>query len=125
MRKEIDILVEAARKECAVVEKASHLLWTYEELREAGAAGLYQGPVRLLPPDGSAGVTSPFPGCFQRGGAAAGAGGFHAVGQTEHFVIFIRAPPEHTPEREGCRGTVRRLAAEAAPPSRARGGHGL
>jgi hypothetical protein len=97
MRKEIDILVEAARKECAVVEKASHLLWTYEELREAAASGLYQGPVRLLPPDGRSGVTSPFPGCCQLGGAAAGVGDFHAVGQTEHFVIFTRAPHESAP----------------------------
>ena len=48
MRKEIDNLVEAARKECAVVEKASHILWTYDELREAGASGFYQGPVRLV-----------------------------------------------------------------------------
>jgi hypothetical protein len=50
MRKEIDIVVEAARKQCAVVEKASHLLWAYEELLEASASGLYQGQDRLLPP---------------------------------------------------------------------------
>jgi hypothetical protein len=90
IRREIDILVEAARKECAVVEKASHIAWTWEELREAAASGLYQRPGRLLAPDGSSGVTSPFPGCCQQGGA----GGFHAVGQTEHFVIFTRSPRE-------------------------------
>jgi hypothetical protein len=97
MRKEIDILVEAARKQCAVVEKASHIAWTWEELREAAASGLYQRPGRLLAPDGSSGVTSPFPGCCQLGGAGFGAGGFHAVGQTEHFVIFTRAPRESAP----------------------------
>jgi hypothetical protein len=91
IRREIDILVEAARKQCAVVEKASHILWTCEELREAAASGLYQGPSRLLPPDGKSGVTSPFPGCCQQGGATAGLGGFRAVGQTEHFVIFTPA----------------------------------
>jgi hypothetical protein len=94
IRREIDILVEAARKECAVVEKASHLLWTYEELREAAASRLYQGPCRLLPPDGTSGVTSPFPGCCQQAGTTAGVRAFHAVGQTDHFVIFTRAPGE-------------------------------
>ena len=91
IRREIDILVEAARKQCAVVEKASHIAWTWEELREAAASGLYRGPDRLLPPDGHSGVTGPFPGCCHQGGAMAGAGGFHAVGQTEHFVIFAGA----------------------------------
>jgi hypothetical protein len=89
IRREIDILVEAARKGCAVVEKATHLLWTGEELREAAVSGLYQDPGRLLPPDSSSGVTSPFPGCCQRGGATAEGESFRAVGQTEHFVIFI------------------------------------
>jgi hypothetical protein len=51
MRREIDILVEAARKECAVVEKASNVWWTHEELLEARQAGLYQGQDHLLPPD--------------------------------------------------------------------------
>jgi hypothetical protein len=98
IRREIDIVLEAARKECAVVEKVSHLLWTDEELREAAASGLYLGPSRLLPPDGSAGVTSPFPGCCQQVGTTAGAKRFHAVGQTEHFVIFTSAPLEGAPE---------------------------
>jgi hypothetical protein len=86
MRREIEIVVEAARKQCAVVEKTSNIFWDYEQLLEAGASGLYQGQDRLLPPDGGSGVTSPFPGCCQQGGGPAG--GFHAVGQTEHFVIF-------------------------------------
>ncbi len=94
IRKEIDILVEAARKQCAVVEKASHIAWTCEELREAGASGLYQGPGRLLPPDVSCGVTGPYPGCCQQGGATPGVRDFYAVGQTEHFVIFASAPAE-------------------------------
>src|SRR3954454_12735735 len=81
IRREIDILVEAARKQCAVVEKASHIPWTCEELREAAASGLYQGPDRLLPPDSNSGVTGPFPGCCQQGGVSAGVGGFRAVGQ--------------------------------------------
>jgi hypothetical protein len=93
MRREIDILVEAARKECAVVEKASNVLWTHEDLLEARTSGLYQGQDRLLPPDGRSGVTSPFPGCCQIGAAMAGLRSFHAVGQTEHFVIFASPRP--------------------------------
>jgi hypothetical protein len=88
MRKEIDILLEAARKECAVVEKASNILWSCEELQQADADGLYQGQGSLAAPDGFSGVTSPYPGCCNQGGATAGTGGCHAVGQTEHFVIF-------------------------------------
>ncbi len=86
MRREIAIVVEAARKQCAVVEKASNVLWDYQELLEAGASGLYQGRDHLLPPDGSSGVTSPFPGCCQQGGGKARC--YQAVGQTAHFVIF-------------------------------------
>lgn len=91
MRREIDILVEAARKDCAVIDKASNVLWTYQDLLEARASGLYQDPGRLLPPDDSAGVTSPFPGCCQQSGAAARVGSYHQVGQTEHLVIFSTA----------------------------------
>ena len=35
MRKEIDIVVKAVGKSCVVVEKASHVSWTLEELVEA------------------------------------------------------------------------------------------
>ncbi|HYT89361.1 MAG TPA: hypothetical protein VEL76_11700 [Gemmataceae bacterium] len=100
MRREIDILVGAARKECAVVEKASNALWTHEELLEARTSGLYQGPDRLLPPDSSSGVTSPFPGCSQQR-ALAGLRGFYAVGQTEHFVIFSSQLSDRSPPAEG------------------------
>src|SRR5262245_61755888 len=94
MRKEIDILVEAARKDCAVVEKASHLLWGLPELLDARAAGLYGEEGPFLPPDGTLAVSGPFPGCCQRGGAVAESAGYRAVGQTGHFVIFA---PTHDP----------------------------
>jgi hypothetical protein len=86
MRKEIDILVKAAGKSCAVVEKASHVLWTFEELVRAREAGQFQGEDRILAPDGLLEVNGPFPGCLQQTGAAAA--GYRPVGQTEHFVIF-------------------------------------
>jgi hypothetical protein len=49
MRREIDILVEAARKDCAVVEKASHLLWELPELVGALVSGLYSEECPFLP----------------------------------------------------------------------------
>ena len=89
MRKEIDILVEAARKQCAVVEKASNVLWTREELADAHAAGLFQGEGRLLSPEGQTAVSGPFPGCCQQASAGPETRAYRAVGQTEHFVIFV------------------------------------
>src|SRR5437762_1336115 len=87
-RKEIDILVEAARKSCAVVEKASHVLWTYDGLVEARESGRFLEAGPLLPPDGPIDVSGPYPGCFQLGGAMTEATRYRLVGQTEHFVIF-------------------------------------
>jgi hypothetical protein len=43
-RTEIAILVEAARKSCAVVEKASNLLWTHEELVEGARPSATKTP---------------------------------------------------------------------------------
>jgi len=88
IRKEIDILIEAARKLCAVVEKSSHMAWTHEELVEARECGWYQKPGQLLPPDGQMAVSAPYPGCLQMGGGMTEENGYRAVGQTEHFVIF-------------------------------------
>jgi hypothetical protein len=83
---EIDILLKAAGKSCAVVEKASHVLWTFEELVEAREAGRFQGEDQILAPDRHLEVSGPFPGCLQQTGAARAS--YRPVGQTEHFVIF-------------------------------------
>ena len=88
MRKEIDIVVKAAGKSCVVVEKASHVSWTLEELLEAQVDERYQEEDRILPPDGRPEVSGPFPGCLQQFGATATFTDYHPVGQTEHFVIF-------------------------------------
>jgi len=87
-RKEIDILVEAARKSCAVIEKNSNLLWTFEELVEAQECGWYQAEGQLLPPDKQMAVSGPYPGCAQMRGATGEAETYRPVGQTEHFVVF-------------------------------------
>jgi hypothetical protein len=88
VRKEIDILVEAARKSCAVVEKTSHVLWTHADLLEARACGRYQESGQLLPPDRHMELSSPYPGCIQMAGLMEGTNAYRAVGQTQHFVIF-------------------------------------
>jgi hypothetical protein len=90
-RKEIDMLVEAARKGCVVVEKSSGVLWTPAELAEAHARGTYQEPSDLRPPDDHLEVSGPYPGCCQFSGATPGMVAFRAVGQTKRFVIFARA----------------------------------
>ena len=92
MHKEIDILIKAAEKCCAVVEKASHLLWTLEERVEARETGRFQETDRILSPDGRLEVTGLYPGCLQQGGGAST--GYRAIGQTEHFVIFAPSDVE-------------------------------
>src|SRR5437868_12433197 len=101
MRREIDILVEAARKQCAVVEKTSNLLWTHAELAEARAAGLYQGESSLRSPDGRMAVSGPFPGCCQQAAAPPLTSGYRAVGQPEHFVIFVAPDAGNAPAPGG------------------------
>jgi hypothetical protein len=93
VRKQIDILVQAARKGSLVVEKATNLLWTQEELLEARESRLLQEESALLAPDERTAVSGPFPGCCQRGGATADREGYRPIGQTRHFVIFAADPP--------------------------------
>jgi len=83
--KEIDILIKAATKSCAVVEKTSNVLWTTEELLDAEAAGQFQAQDSINPPDGRVEVSGPFPGCMQQ---SASMTDYRPVGHTEHFVIF-------------------------------------
>jgi hypothetical protein len=87
MHKEVDILMRAAGKSCAVVEKESHMIWTLEDLREAHALGRFQAEDRILPPDGQLEISGPYPGCLQLGADGVSAR-YRPVGQTEHFVIF-------------------------------------
>jgi hypothetical protein len=91
MRKEIDILVRAAGKRCAVVDKASHEFWTPAMLSEAQHAGLFQDETDLFPPDRQTEVAGPLPG-----GDPLGPGQlrYRAVGQTRHFLIFAAADGE-------------------------------
>jgi hypothetical protein len=94
MPREIDILLQATSKGCAVVDKVSHVLWTREEFLEARAAGCYPDEDCLAPPTERAVISGPFPGCLQQFGAPAELTQYRLVGQTEHFLVFVPPGPE-------------------------------
>jgi hypothetical protein len=89
-RKEIELLLEADRQGCLLVDKDSHVLLERDELMEAQRQGLYQNDAGLSH-EGTIEVSSPFPGCVQYGAATNVALDFRIVGQTEHFVVFCPA----------------------------------
>src|SRR5947209_12755170 len=89
-RKEIDLLLEADRQGCLLVDRDSHVVLERDALREAQAEGLYQNDGSFSR-EGTIEVSSPFPGCMQLGAATEDALGFRVMGQTEHFVIFYPA----------------------------------
>jgi hypothetical protein len=91
MAREIDILVRAAGKECAIVDKESHVLWSQDELLQAQQIGCFRDEDSLAPPSEKTAVTSPYPGCVQQQSRTARFDGYRLVGQTEHFLVF--APP--------------------------------
>jgi len=91
MTTEIQLLRKAVRKKLTVVEKATNLVWTEEDL--GGMAGdVFAGEDGFSPPPAVAGpVSAPYPGCFAQYAAPADAGHFRLVGQTRHFLIFASA----------------------------------
>ena len=115
MTREIDILVRAADKGCAVVEKASHVLWGEAELREAARAGEFSNVDDLGPPVPHADVSAPCPGCLQCYGATEDWSHYRLVGQTRHFLVFARLPEEPRGDRSRGGPERRRLV---RPPSR-------
>jgi hypothetical protein len=86
MRREIDILVKAVAKNCALVEKASRAVWTPEQLKEAEDAGCFREHSDLLPPDRHMEAVGPLPG--------EGLTPYRPVGQTRHFVILVALEPD-------------------------------
>jgi hypothetical protein len=112
MVKEIDILLRAADKDCAVVDKTSHVLWTRAELEEASRVGCYPDEDRLAPPGESVRISGPYPGCPQQSGAPAESGKYRLVSQTEHFLIFAPPPlPAFPPLSSDNRGEMSGAAA--------------
>lgn len=93
MAAEIRILLQAAKKDCAVVEKNSNVRWSREDLEDAAAAALFgEEDVLAAPPAEPVAVTSVYPGCMQQSAAAAELSRCDLVGQTRHFLIFVPEP---------------------------------
>jgi hypothetical protein len=112
MSREIDLVLHAAGNACLVVEKATNVLWTPDELREAGSAGQYQQEDRLAPAANEMAVSGPFPGCLQGAGAPQEWSRQHLIGQTRHFLLFVSpdrsatfAVPPDRPEQPILPGT--------------------
>jgi hypothetical protein len=88
MTAEIGILVHAADKGCAIIEKASHQLWDSAELAEAARLGRFAQEDSLDAPTEQIEISAPYPGCMQQSARPAQAEDYRLVGQTRHFLIF-------------------------------------
>ena len=88
MTTEIDILVHAADKGCAIVEKESHQLWDSAELTEAAKLGGFAQEDSLEAPTEQVEISAPYPGCMQQSARPAQTEDYRLVGQTRHFLIF-------------------------------------
>lgn len=91
MAREIDILLETAKHQRAVVEKETNVVWSREDLQQAYDANEYPEPDELtVPSETILAVTSIYPGCMQLGGASEDYSQYQVVGQTRHFLIFAK-----------------------------------
>jgi hypothetical protein len=88
MTAEIDILIHAADKGCAIVEKKSHQTWDNADLAEAAKAGRFAEEGSLDAPTEQVEISAPFPGCMQQSARSAESDDYDLVGQTRHFLIF-------------------------------------
>jgi hypothetical protein len=88
MTTEIDILVHAAEKGCAIVEKASHRLWDSAQLSEAAQAGRFAREDLLEAPTEQVEISAPYPGCMQQSARSPQTEDYRLLGQTRHFLIF-------------------------------------
>jgi hypothetical protein len=88
MSTEIDILIQAFRKGCALVEKISHQTWDDEDLAEAAKAGRFAEEGSLDAPTEQVEISAPFPGCMQQISRSAESENYLLVGQTRHFLVF-------------------------------------
>jgi hypothetical protein len=88
MTREIDLLVQAAGDSCLVVEKATNVVWTLDELQEARRSGRYPAADHIAPADDDPAVSGPFPGCMQQMSQPAEVTRQRLLGQTRHFLLF-------------------------------------
>jgi hypothetical protein len=88
MTREIDLLVQAAGDSYLVVEKATNVVWTLDELQEARRAGQYPAADHVAPAAAELAVSGPFPGCLQQMSQPAEVTRHRLLGQTRHFLLF-------------------------------------
>ena len=88
MTTEIDILIHAAAKGCAIVEKKSHQMWDNADLAGAAKLGRFADASLLDAPTEQVEISAPFPGCMQQSARSAESENYRLVGQTRHFLVF-------------------------------------
>jgi hypothetical protein len=88
MTKEIDLLLDSIGQGYLVVEKATNLLWSQEDLWKAKEAGQFQEAGEITSSNGDTAVSDVYPGCLQATGASRKSVGRSVISQTAHFLIF-------------------------------------
>jgi hypothetical protein len=108
MAREIDLLIEAAQPNRAIVEKETNVLWSKDDLLQARALNEFDQPDDLIGrTDEACAVTGIYPGCLQQGAALADYSRYRLIGQTRHFLLFaqpVEAPVAAIPT--GATGAV-------------------
>jgi hypothetical protein len=90
MPRESDLLAWLDPELYLVVEKATNLVWTCDDLRQACRRGDFQQPDQLVPLSGFMSISGPYPGCLQLPGASAKHLQHTLFAQTQHFVVFLQ-----------------------------------
>ncbi len=88
MAREIDILIGLDHDQNVVVEKATNVLWTPDELETIRDNPEFHHNDELGTADEEIAVSNPFPGCLQQMSAGEENFNFQLVGQTRHFLVF-------------------------------------
>jgi hypothetical protein len=87
MAREIDLVVDSARKGCRIIEDGTGILWNLADLVEAWSDCRFQVDDVIAPPDPNSDLTSLYPGCPQQRNVGKQEA-YHVFGWTSHFVIF-------------------------------------
>ncbi len=102
MSREIDIVLDATGSHWVVVEKDTNVLWSREDLRQAGDLGEYAAEdVLRAPPKEASAISGIFPGCLQQSGRLEDYSRYVPVGQTTHFLLFADAAARGEPNTNG------------------------
>jgi hypothetical protein len=90
---EINLVLDLVEKGAAAVEKATHVLWSRDDLLEARSHQQFQHDDQITEPTGDEAVTSLYPGCPNMMGKIPGSG--EPIAETTHFLLFERPGGSH------------------------------